>query len=175
MCAHCLRLSARLFSTLLCVAIAGCDGLKVPKPSSDSTPPTIRWHVRDSGTGDVQKFTGNGVVATKRGKHFVVTMKAEDSGGVSEITLGGTTSWLCTMGNLAQQAGPSLEATEKQSLQPDGDGMVLTEVPIIRNVELDFDCQPGYQFKSATRKLMGSGKNYFGGVAQAELVFKVSP
>ena len=158
---------------LTLLANPGCR--RVPKPSSDSTPPTLRWSVFNNETRTTQEIAGSGTVNAKQGESFRVTLFADDPQGIHEITLGSSTSWSCSSGDVGQNHGPSLDATDKQTLQPDSGGNVLTSIFLIRNANLGpFECQSGFKFGGGSVQLFGTGENYFNGVTKGQLTFSVS-
>jgi hypothetical protein len=75
--------------------------------------------------------------------------------------------------NLATQPRVAkLAHARVQTLGPDGDGKVLTQIFIVRNVNFgSFTCQPGMSLKTANVTLTNKGENYFGGSANGQLVF----
>ncbi len=147
----------------------------VPMPTSDSTPPILNWNVYNEDTRTTSQYIGNATLSAKSGDSYRVTLTAEDPQGIHEITLGSSTSWQCVSGDLAQNAGPSLDATDKQDLQPDSQGNVLTSILLMRQANIGpFDCQAGFTFNGGSVAFFGTGTNYFNGVTQATLTFNVS-
>lgn len=147
---------------------------KTPKPTSDNTPPELRWFVHNNDTGNDLQLVGDASLPAKRGESYKVTLKAIDSGGVHKITLGGTASWTCTQGNIGQNKVAD-EVTDVQNLNPDSNNQVLTSIILIRDTNLTMPCQSGFTFSGGTRQLFGTGENYFGGVTNAKLTFNVTP
>jgi hypothetical protein len=154
--------------------MVGCP--RVTKPSSDSTPPVVKWNVFNQVTNESQDFTGNAKVQAKRGDLFRVTLKVEDPEGVSMLSLGGSSQWTCVSGEASQQGGPSLDKTDVQTFQPDSNGKVLTNSFLIREANLDFKCQQsGFTFSGGSASYFGTGENYFNGKTQSTLVIEVKP
>jgi hypothetical protein len=169
-CRH--RLLLLLF-TLAIGALAGCACPKVQKPSSDSSPPTINWKVRNESTNAVQTFTGNASFQAQKNEHYVVTMTAADSGGVHEATLTDETSWSCKQGSAVSSSGPGLTVplTEKHDEWPSG--QVCSEIDLILDKKLEFTCQSGYQFNGALVRLTATGKNFYNGQTTAQLTINI--
>ncbi len=154
---------------LLLLTSLGCE--KVPMPTSDSTPPTLKWSVIPE-SGPTQQITGSGTITALAGETYTVTLTAEDPQGIHEITLGSSTFWQCISGDIGQNHGPSLDASDVQTLQPDSDGNVLTSIFLIRDVNFGpFNCQSGYTLTGASVTLFGKGENYFGGITEGTLQF----
>ncbi len=164
-----------LITLMLFLLAAGCSPA-VPKPSSDSTPPTLRWHIINKADNSSQDISGNGKIAAHIGDFYVVTFFAEDQQGIHQINLSSNTVWQCTSGSEAQNRGPSLGATTSNTLQPDGQGNVVTSTFLIENADISgFDCQSGFTFSGGNLIFSGEGENSFNGITQATLVFSVSP
>ncbi len=163
-----------LITLMLLLLVAGCS--KVTKPTSDSTPPTLRWHILNKADNSSQDISGSGTIAAHIGDYYVVTFFAEDQQGIHKISLSSNIFWQCTSGDTAQNHGPSLGVTNSQTLQPDSQGNVLTSIFLIENADLStFSCQSGYTFNGGTLTFSGQGENYFNGTTQGKLVFNVSP
>lgn len=157
---------------LLLGLISIASDCKKPKPTSDSTPPIVKWSVHNNATNETKEITGNGgPIQVKPGESFTVTCKVEDPEGVQQITLGGGGAYTCKQGSLGQTTNVDL-AGKKQDLTPDKDGNVLTTIFLIENVDLNaWECkQSGYTFSGGSLTLVGTGKNYFGGTTSANLV-----
>ncbi len=164
-----------LITLVFFLLAAGCSP-SIPKPSSDSTPPTVRWHILNKADNSSQDISGNGTVAAHIGDFYVVTFFAEDPQGIHKISLSANKFWQCTSGDAAQNHGPSLGATTSNTLQPDSQGNVVASTFLIENADISsFDCQSGFTFNGGNLTFSGQGENYFNGVTQATLVFKVSP
>jgi hypothetical protein len=158
------------FAVVLAAALAltACD--KVPKPTSDSTPPTLHWSVHNADTGDTTELDGTAHIDAKVGHHFTITFKANDPEGVHEVTMGISTGFTCKSGSLVQSAGPGLAPEQKQTLNPDADNKVLTSGFLIGNVTTGPEnCSPGFTFASYQASITGTGSNYFSGTTTATL------
>ncbi len=161
--------------TLAALLLAGCSP-SVPQPTSDSTPPTVRWHIINKADNSTQDIPGSGTIAAKSGDFYVVTFFAEDPQGIHKIDLTSNTSWQCISGTAAQSHGPSLGVNNANTLQPDGQGNVVTSTFLIENASVGpFDCQSGFAFSGGNLTFSGSGENYFNGTTQATLAFTVAP
>ncbi len=147
---------------------------RVSKPTSDSSPPKLRWDIFNHNTNEAIQKIGNATINVNKGDRFRVTLIAEDPQGIHEITLGSSTAWGCTSGSVGQQHGPSLDVLDKQTLQPDSQGNVLTKIILLRDANLGpFNCQSGFTFTGGNVTMMGTGKNYFNQTTKANLVLKV--
>ena len=164
-----------LIMLMLLLLAAGCSPA-VPKPTSDSTPPTLRWQILNKADNSSQDISGGGTIAAHIGDFYVVTFFAEDQQGIHKISLASNVSWQCASGDTAQNHGPSLGSPISQTLQPDSQGNVLTSIFLIQNADLGtFDCQSGYAFNGGNLTFSGQGENYFNGTTPGKLVFNVSP
>jgi hypothetical protein len=57
-----------------------------------------------------------------------------------------------------------------QNLSPDGNGLALTSIFLLRNASLGpFNCQSGYKLSDASESLFGTNTNYANHKAQATL------
>lgn len=170
-----------VFTTIMMFSFSDCQK---PKPTSDSTPPTLKWKVLNKNTNQFVIFdeatksteaVGNATVPAKIGDSYRVTLIANDDEGVHEISVTGSSEWGCSTGNVGQSHGPSLETTDTQPLEPNSEGKVLTSIFLLREVEIGpFPCQAGWNFDGGSKSVIGTAKNYFNGVTKATLVFKVS-
>jgi hypothetical protein len=159
----------------------GCAGLKVNKPASDLTPPTISsppiitWKVTNKANSAMQTFTGDGSFKAKWGERHAVKMTAADSRGINEASLVSMTGWQCKSGNVAKSSGPSLESPDvtKHDVWPSG--QVRKEIVKFRDLDFFFSCQSGYRFSSGSDVLTGEGKNFSGEVTTAKLTITVTP
>lgn len=155
-------------AVLVMLMMQGCD--KTSAPTSDSTPPTLKWTVIRPDTPN-QTINGSGNITAQPGDSFDVTLTAEDPQGIHEISLAATTSWTCSAGDVAQTSGPSLGSPTVQTLSPDSEGNVLTSIFLIEDVNFGpFNCPAGYTLIGATITLLGTGENYFSGVTNGSLV-----
>jgi hypothetical protein len=154
----------------LCLVAPACTKVT----PSDAGPPVLTWNVRTVATGATQDITGNGSIQAKLGDTYTVIFKAESPGGVHKVTLGGSATWGCIADGLGQTSTAD-ELTDIQSDSSDAQGKVLDTLFLIRNRDLNFTCSSGFTFSDGTSVLNGTGENYFGKVATATLLFKVSP
>src|ERR1700760_4759245 len=96
------RTKALIGLAALALAAAGCDS--VTAPTSDSSAPTLTWHVENRTTGTTQDITGSGKVMGAPGDDFRITLKAIDPEGIYKIDLNGGYTETCTgSDHLAQQ------------------------------------------------------------------------
>ncbi len=164
---------------LASAALAGCDNLKVKKPDSDPTPPSLVWNVFNRETNEQADHPGNPTLNVKRGDSFRIMLKASDPQGVQSIELnpslgGGEMAWTC----LDPPVGQNKTATFgplKQDLAPDASGMVLTSIFLIQNLDFAMPCPPGFTFGGGNAKLTGRATNYFGGATTSVITFTVAP
>lgn len=165
------RMLLPLAVTLL-VGLAACE--KVPKPTSDSTPPTLNWHVENRTTNTSTDIAGGGNVSGKKGDEFRVTLTATDPQGIQKITMGGGYTRSCLSGDLGQ-TGNGDYAGQSQSLAPDSQGKVLTQIFLIQSITPDITCSGGLTWKGTSIGLNGSGTNYFNGKTSGSLTINVTP
>lgn len=158
------------FTMIMVFSFSDCQK---PTPTSDSTPPSLIWVIVNENDNETTEIKGNATIPAYIGDRYRVTLKAEDPEGVHEISLGGETYWGCQgSGGLAQKSGPSLEKVDKQVLEPNNEGKVLTSIFLMREVELSsLPCQSGYTFSGGAKTFYGTGKNYFGGEIKKQLKF----
>lgn len=163
-------------------ALWGCDDLKVKKPASDSTPPSLVWNVFNRDTNEQADDPGNDTIKVKRGASFRITLKAKDPEGVQSIELNppppapinGVAVWLCVSSAGGRFENHSLDPL-KQDLAPDADGMVLTSIPLFQNLDLSMGCKPGETFHDGSVRVTGSARNYSGLQATSVITFAVAP
>lgn len=160
-------------AAVLVLSVTACE--KVPKPSSDSTPPTLKWHVENRTASTTADYAGSGQVSGKKGDEFRVTLIAHDDQGIHEITLGGGYTRNCVSGSLGQ-TGNGDYAGQTQTLKPDAQGKVLTQIFLIQSITPDVTCSgSGYTWQGTTITLAGSGTNYFSGKTNGTLTISVTP
>lgn len=141
---------------------------------TETTAPMLTWKVLNRDTNDTQTYTGNASITVKQGTTYTVTLVADDSGGVQQITLGSSSQWLCRDGEVASASGPSLDKTDIQNLHPDSNNQVLTSIFLIRDASLASDtCQSGYTLSSASESLFGTSTNYANHQAKATLTLQL--
>lgn len=164
-----------LFVIAACSVALNLSNCTTQQPKTpDTTPPTIRWNVRNTGTGAAQDINGSGTVAAKLGDSYDVTCIVNDPEGVHEITLGGGGSYTCLQSGLGQNSS-FLQKTDKQTLNPDPDGKVLNQIFLLRDADFDFKCNSGFSFSGGDLMLTGTGQNYNNGKVSGTLKFNVSP
>lgn len=169
-----LRTIARVALAVGLLVILQGASCKTPAPTSDSTPPVLKWSVVNDVTRETQKFTGDGNVTGSAGDSFTVTLRAEDPQGVHRIALGGSATWSCVQGEIGQTKIAEYE-TDVQELEPDSEGKVLTKIFLIRDVDLSsFSCPSGFAFGGGSVELVGEGENYFGGTTMGTLTLSRS-
>lgn len=177
------RLIYTLVSASLCLTIAGCSDLKVKQPAADSTPPSLVWNVFNHATSQQDDHPGSPTINAKRGESYRIILKARDPEGVKSIQInpslgGGEKWWQCIDPpggeSLAQNKTETL-GPMTQDLSPDQDGMVVTSVFLISELNFTMDCKSGWSFSSGSAKLTGQASNYFGGVTTEVINFTVAP
>lgn len=177
------RLTYSCVLASLCLTFAGCPNLKVKQPISDSTPPSLVWNVFNHGTGQQADHPGSPTINAKRGESYRVILKANDPEGVKSIQInpslgGGEMWWQCIDPpggeNLAQNKTATL-GPMTQNLAPDPDGMVLTSIFLIFELNFTMDCPASWSFASGGARLTGRASNYFGGVTTEVIKFGVAP
>jgi hypothetical protein len=175
------RVSVSCIVVILALAALSCK--KVPKPTSDSTPPKLVWNVLDKGTNANADHSGSPTINAHRGDKFHITLKANDPEGVKSIELNpslgsGEISWTCKAPpggeNIAQTKTADL-GPQTQNLSPDASGNVLPSIFLIEDLDFKMDCQSGWIFTSGKAVLTGRASNYFGGTTTETLTFIVSP
>ena len=165
--------SSAVILAMTLAAVAGCT--KVNKPTADSTPPTLTWHVENLTTSTTVDIAGSGQVNAAGGDDFHITLTAADPEGIHKITYGGGYTRSCVNGNLGQ-SGEGDFAGQTQDLEPDAQNKVLTSIFLLDTVNPDITCSGiGYVWKGTTITLVGSGTNYFSGVTNGTLTIDVHP
>jgi hypothetical protein len=146
----------------------------VTKPAGDKTPPTLRWVVINKATNVQTKINGTGTINANVGDSFTVMAIAEDPQGIHQITLGASTGWTCRQGEVAQAGGPGLGVQQTQTLQPNAQNEVLTEIFIIDNAQMGpFKCEPGFKFAGGSTQFIATGTNYGNQTVNATLSIDV--
>lgn len=161
---------AALAVTML--AISGCTS--VPAPTSDSTPPVLKWHVENRTANTSQDITGSGTVTGAPGDDFRVTLTASDPEGIHQIDLGGGYTESC-LGDGVGSNGNGDFATQTQTLHPDAQNKVLTSIFLIANANHITDCDSGFTWKGTTIEFTGDGINYFNGKTSGTLSIGEAP
>jgi hypothetical protein len=163
--------------------LAGCPNLKVKQPTSDSTPPSLVWNVFNHATQQQADHPGSPTINAKRGESYRLILKAKDPEGVKSIQINpnlgsGEMGWQCTDPpggeNVAQNKTATL-GPMTQNLAPDANGMVLTGIFLIYELNFAMDCPAGWKFVSGGAQLTGRATNYFGGVTTEVIKFIIAP
>jgi hypothetical protein len=172
------RRHTRWWVYALLVGLPSCSSQcgKVPKPSSDSTPPNLSWHVENLVSGNRVDIMNSGSYAAKPGDTLRIRLTAYDPEGIQKITLDGGYTVECRhpTSSLAQNLN-GVYFPEQQTLSPDASGMVLTSIFIMRTYEYVTTCNQGFVFKKTTAVLKGAGYNYFSGVSTGTLNIVIFP
>ncbi len=150
----------------------GCTS--VTKPTSDSTPPVLTWHVENRTQGTTKTFTNNGSVTGAAGDDFQITLTADDPQGVHKIDLDGGFVVSCEGGGVGQASDGDF-APQEQTLEPNAQNKVLTSIFLIMTVNHDMDCENGLDWKSTVVDLDGSATNYFSGTVSGKLTITEKP
>jgi|SRR3972149_3582860 len=157
---------------LASMLLTSCD--KTTKPSSDATPPVLKWHIENQSTNVSTDIVGSGSFSAKQNETLRVTLKAEDSEGVSYIELGGGYVVSCQAGDAATNASGGY-TTDVQTLAPDAQGNVLTLIFLIRTITPDVTCPGGLSFVKTIVSLNGTSRNYFSGETKSTLTLNITP
>jgi hypothetical protein len=152
--------------TVLAIVATMTSCERVTKPTSDSTPPKLRWKIENQTTGATIDITGSASYAPKPGNTFRVTLIADDPEGIHKITLKGHFLYECRIPdgpaqNISQSTFPL-----EQILNPNPQGQVLTTIILIDTFALVFQCDPDFQLRKITGQISGRGENYFAGVTE---------
>jgi hypothetical protein len=161
-----------LAAGLLLLGAAACE--KVPTPTSDPTPPTLNWHVENRTTSTAVDVAGTGKVTGKKGDDFRVTLTATDHEGIHKISMGGGYTTTCRSGDVGSNA-QGVFGSQNQTLAPDAQNKVLTQIFLIQSVTPDTTCPGGTDWQSTSIGLNGSGTNYFNGTTTGTLTITVTP
>jgi outer membrane biogenesis lipoprotein LolB len=78
-------------SLLIVCALTACT-TTIPN-TTEKTAPSLTWKVLNRDTNTIQTYTGNASMTVTQGTDYVVTLVAEDTGGVRQITLGSSSKW----------------------------------------------------------------------------------
>ena len=161
-----------LLATAVLLTATACE--KVPKPSSDSTPPTLKWHVENRTANTTTDINGNGKVSGKKNDEFRVTLTATDPQGIHKIIMGGGYTRSCVAGDVASGADGDY-AGQSQSLAPDAQGKVLTQIFLIQSITPDVTCTGNLNWTGTSIDLVGTGTNYFNGTTTGNLTITIAP
>jgi len=160
----------KVASIVLCISFLFIACSKLEKPESDSTPPILKWNVHflDTKT-DTEVLESGKTIYVKKDSKLKITLTAEDKdGGVQKIIFGGGFTFNCAKGSVGQNSTGTLE-TDVQNLYPDTDNHVLPSIFLIKDIKMEFTCQPKYKLTEGSYDLSGSAENYFGGTVNSTL------
>jgi hypothetical protein len=157
---------------LLGLVLAACT--RVPAPTEDPSPPTLRWRIENLTSGSDVTIQGSGAVAAKVDENLRVTLIADDPQGIRRIEMGGGFVTSCRFPGAASAAS-GIYALQQQALSPDSSNMVLTSIFVLMDIPVPDECPAGGEFVSARVSLHGMGENYFSGKAQEGLEIQVAP
>jgi len=169
-------LPAFSITILVCCLGSSC---KTVKPTSDATPPTIRWAILDRESGRRAEQDGSGMITLEVGDHLEdleITCIAEDPQGVHKISFGGQGDIDCdhVFPDLRVERLPVRKLffkSDEQTLSPDSGGKVLTQTILVKkfsNLRKD-GCPAGDTLARGTLTLTGTAENYFKGITSATL------
>jgi len=159
-------------ATAALLTLGACT--KVPKPSSDATPPEAgRWTIFDNGT-EVDR-NGNATYTTTASHSLTIWYHGTDSQGVKRVALATSVGWSCQSGNVAQSVGPGLAAPQVTNIVADANNMVPTEAILISNVSGPYSCSSGFSFTGASADLMGTATNWSGQSTSNSLAVNLTP
>jgi hypothetical protein len=156
----------------------GCQHTKMP--TSDSTRPLVRWHVENLSNGNDVMILGSASYHSGPNESLRITMIAEDPEGIHKIRLEAEALLQCRANSnepIAQNKYVTY-APDEQTLGPDSSNNVLSSIFLVKSfnsVESIYPCQPDFHLTSGTISLKGTGENYFGGTAQAQLDIIIFP
>ncbi len=128
----------------------------------------LSWSVTNRETHERQDIKGSGSVNAGPEDSFLIVFKANDSGGVRTMSLGGSATWSCSSGNVGQ-TGIEDYAGQQQTLHPDSKGEVEQYAFMLTTVSTDWICQGGFSFGGGSASLLGRAGNYSGKEATATL------
>lgn len=167
------RNGVRLLFGLLMVSIIAAACEKVPAPTSDSTPPKLRWVVVDALTQQRFEIPAQPGAKVEVAYGAAVMLVASDEEGVHEITLSDPSvgySCISVREDIGKQVGPGLVGKpDVQTMWPDKEGMVLDEIFLIKNLYFSYECGEGWIMNGASATFNGSAANFFGDEATATL------
>lgn len=150
------------------LVITGCTS--VPKPTADTTPPVLTWHVENRTQETTTTVTNSGTVTGAKNDDFRVTLTADDPQGVHKIGLAGGFDERCETSN--GSVGRSSQgdfAPQTQTLQPDAGDKVPTSGFLIMTVNHSTDCTDKLDWKSTVVSLDGTAMNYVNGTVTGSL------
>lgn len=164
-----------LLSLTLFVWAMSLSDCRTSRPTSDSTPPSVKWVVQHRPSNRWEEIVGDGTINQQPDETLNVLLIAIDPEGVHQISLTGSSFMTCTSGN-DRSVGISDELPVTQTLNPDSAGRVLTRIFLFRSVApFTGVCEPGFSFSSASYTLHGTGENYYSGITRATLTINRPP
>jgi hypothetical protein len=142
---------------------------RTARPTSDATPPIAKWSIQHIPRNTREEIVGDGSITQQPDETLTIMFIAIDPEGLHVISLGGGGSYTCIRGD--QQAFNAIDqTTDRQTLNPDSNGQVLTRYLLIRNANLNaWACDTGLTFNSGSLTLVGTAENFFGGRTTATL------
>lgn len=156
-----------------CLVLIACD--KVPMPTSDSTPPSLTWTVKNQTANTSSTISGSGRVTAQGKDTLYITLRANDPEGVSYIVLSGGYQKYCTGSDSTAQTGQGDFATQLHSLSPDASNQVSTAAIETMTLKADTVCSSGYTWDSTLVTLHGLARNYFSGETRGSLSITFTP
>ena len=145
-------------ATCLSLALIGCAGVtqllqgeagqQVTVKASDQTPPSgITLETQGRAGGDVTLGLGAPPLEINigRGDSFVLRALADDSDGIKEVAIWGTTEKTCTdpTTNMAQHVGPGQKAPLVKDMSSSAVGGTASSVRYVSYVvKVDISCSP---------------------------------
>lgn len=164
--------------TCLSFAIGGCGGVtqllkgeagqQVTVKASDQTPPSgITLETQGRTGGEVTLGLGAPPVAISigRGDSFVLRAVAEDSDGIKEVSILGTTEKTCAdpTTDMAQHVGPGQATPLAKDTSSAAVGGTASSVRYVSYVvKVDISCPANLRFLSQKFVFWGEGKNFSG-------------
>jgi hypothetical protein len=153
---------------LMSLLLGGCVQT-VSMPTSDSTPPTLKWSVFDE-AAQTMIDPVNGQVQAQAGRTYLVTLNAQDPEGLHRVMLASTQEWDCTDGTVTVHTAPLLGPPQTRLYTADPHNQVPTGGAL--NQEIKFSpspCDPGLHIANGVWSFEGQGENFFGGTTTAFL------
>lgn len=152
-----------LCSIALGMALSSCTSSRVPRPSSDSTAPSILLNVTGAPHEDITLVAGGNPGATNiEGSWRAVNLIAiaEDPQGVKNVRIEGKVSVLCVKGtdSLGQYLIHSLLSNNPDTVE----ASVLTKrhTALFHKVEDFMYCNPGFTYKGHQGEYRAIGVNF---------------
>lgn len=157
-------------SLVLVCLLTACT--TTPPNTNETTPPTLTWTVHNGTAGTFQTYKGssNPVIHATQGTQYFITLRADDLGGIKQITLGFSTEWTCSEDGVAQSAS-SLGVEQVANFSPDSNGNVLTSQFMLNEDTVNFTCNSGFKFDSGADGFSGTSTNFSNKVAKSTLAF----